>query len=479
VRIGEEVIGLVGVNIDVTEHKRAERRVHHLAHHDELTGLANRRGLQQRLDEAVARSRRRSDLLALILVDLDHFKDVNDRVGHDGGDEVLREVAGRLRRAGRASDTIARLGGDEFAILADGLRGPLDADRIVARLVEAARAPVRCAGQAVHPTVSAGVALFPSDADHAADLLRHADLALYRAKELGPGRWRFYDDRLRVQAQRRRTLESELRGALDRSELTVFYQPIIGLAGEAEISFEALLRWRHPERGLLTPAEFLAVAEETGLVVPIGELVLRRAAEDARRFAEAGGRLGRMAVNVARLQLLNGDLDGLVAAALHDTGLPPENLEIEVTESVFLGRNAGDAGDALRRLRAQGVGIVLDDFGTGYASLTHLRRLPLDKLKIDRSFVGDLGRRSDTALIVRTIIELGRRLGLRVVAEGVETAAQLAFLRAHGCHAAQGYLIAPPAPAVELLADPIALVRLAHLRTRQRRRAGQRPATLL
>lgn len=479
VRIGEEVIGLVGVNIDMTEHKRAERRVHHLAHHDELTGLANRRGLQQRLDEAVARSRRRSELLALILIDLDDFKAVNDRLGHDGGDEVLRELAARLRRAGRASDVIARLGGDEFAVLADGLRGPLDADRIVARLVEAVRGPVRCAGQEVHPTASAGVALFPPDAGDGAELLRHADLALYRAKELGPGRWRFYDDRLRVQAQRRRTLESELRGALDRSELTVFYQPIIGLAGEAEISFEALLRWRHPERGLLTPAEFLAVAEETGLVVPIGELVLRRAAEDARRFAEAGGRLGRMAVNVARLQLLNGDLDGLVAAALHDTGLPPENLEIEVTESVFLGRNAGDAGDALRRLRARGVGIVLDDFGTGYASLTHLRRLPLDKLKIDRSFVGDLGRRSDTALIVRTIIELGRRLGLRVVAEGVETAAQLAFLRAHGCHEAQGYLIAPPAPAVELLADPIALVRLAHLRTRQRRRAGQRPATLL
>ncbi len=479
VRIGEEVIGLVGVNIDVTEHKRAERRVHHLAHHDELTGLANRRGLQQRLDEAVARSRRRSDLLALVLIDLDHFKDVNDRLGHDGGDEVLREVAARLRRAGRASDTIARLGGDEFAVLADGLRGPLDADRIVARLVEAARAPVRCAGQEVHPTVSAGVALFPSDADDAADLLRHADLALYRAKELGPGRWRFYDDRLRLQVQRRRTLETELRGALARSELTVFYQPMISLAGEAEIGLEALLRWRHPERGLLAPAEFLSVAEETGLVVPIGELVLRRAATDARRFTEAGGRLGRMAINVAGLQLLNGDLDGLIAAALQDSGLPPQHLEIEVTERVFLGRNAGDAGDALRRLRARGVGIVLDDFGTGYASLTHLRRLPIDKLKIDRSFLSDLSERSENAAIVRTIIELGRGLGLRVIAEGVETSHQLAFLRAHGCHEAQGYLIAPPAPAAELLADPRALARLAASEYRQPRGAGQGPATLL
>ena len=463
VRVGETIIGLVGVNIDVTEHKRAEQRVHHLAHHDELTGLTNRRGLQLRLDEAVARSRRRAELLALVLIDLDHFKDVNDRLGHEGGDEVLREIATRLRGAGRASDTIARLGGDEFAVVADGLRGPLDADRIVARLVEAVRAPLYCAGQEVRPTVSAGVALFPMDADNVADLLRHADLALYRAKGQGPGCWRFYDERLRVQAQRRQALEAELRRALGRGELTVFYQPMIALTGEAAISFEALLRWRHPERGLLPPAEFLVIAEETGLVVPIGELVLRRAASDARRFCGAGGRLGRMAINVASLQLANGGLEALVAAALDETGLAARHLEVEVTESVFLGRRATEAVDALGRLRERGVGIVLDDFGIGYASLTHLHRFPIDKVKIDRSFVADLGEHSRHARIVHAIIQLARSLGLRVVAEGVETEAQLAFLRAHGCHEVQGFLIAPPAPAEEILADPPALASRAAL----------------
>lgn len=449
------IIGLVGVNIDLTERKRAEKWIRHLADHDVLTGLPNRRMFQERLGEAISRGRRHDEVTALLLLDLDAFKDVNDALGHDAGDAMLCEVAARLRAGRRDYDTVARLGGDEFALILEDLRRPTDAGRVAAQIVADLQRPFRYGEQELHARVSIGIALFPSDAASAGDLLKHADIALYRAKETCRGGWQFFDEAMRVQVDRRRVVEADLRRALDRSELRVFYQPIVELAHDGTVSFEALVRWQHPERGLVMPGEFLPVAEETGLVVPLGNFVLRQVASDARRWSDAGIRIGRIAVNVAGLQFAAGDLDTTIGETLAAARLPAERLEIEVTEGVFLGRNVGVVADALDRLHRRGVSIVLDDFGTGYASLTHLRQFPIDKLKIDRSFVGGVRDDPNDAAIVRAIIDLGHSLGLQIVAEGVETRAQLEFLQRHGCDHVQGFLIARPAPAAEAISRSV------------------------
>ena len=445
------IIGLVGVNIDITERKRAEARIRHLADHDPLTGLPNRRMFQERLSQAVSRGRRNGELTALLLLDLDAFKGVNDALGHDAGDAVLCEVATRLRAGRRRHDTVARLGGDEFALILEGLRQPRDAGHIAAQILAALQQPFVHADREIGARGSIGIALFPLDARDASDLVRHADSALYRAKASNRGGWQEFDAAMRIQLDRRRGLDADLRRALCRSEFAVYYQPIVDLAPDAPVSFEALVRWRHPDRGLLLPGEFLQVAEETGLAAPLGDFVLRQAAMDARRWTDAGIRIGRIAVNMAAPQFAGVDLDSAIGQALADTGLPAELLEIEVTEGVFLGSNVGVVADILGRLHRRGVSIALDDFGTGYASLTHLRRFPIDKLKIDRSFVADILEDPNDAAIVRTIIELGHSLGLKIVAEGVETQAQLEFLTRHRCDQMQGYLIAAPAPAAEAM----------------------------
>lgn len=447
-----QIIGLVGVNIDITERKQAEARICHLANHDPLTGLPNRRMFHDRLSEALSRSSRSDEPMALLLLDLDAFKGVNDTLGHDAGDAALCEVAARLRTGRRRHDTVARLGGDEFAIILEGLRCRTAAAGIAAQIAAGLQRPCRHGEHEIRLHGSIGIAVFPDDAANADELLHHADIALYRAKVANRGGWEAFDEAMRVDLYRRRQLEVELRRGLCRSEFSVFYQPIVDLARDAAVSFEALVRWRHPERGLLLPGEFLRVAEETGLVGPLGDFVLHRVAMDARRWIDAGLRLGRIAVNVAGPQFAGGNLDRTVGSILAEAGLPAEYLEIEVTEGVFLGGNVGEVADALGRLHRRGVAIVLDDFGTGYASLTHLRRFPIDKLKIDRSFVSGVLQDPNDAAIVRAIIDLGHSLGLQVVAEGVETLDQLEFLERHLCDQVQGFLIATPAPATEALA---------------------------
>ena len=445
------IIGLVGVNIDISERKRAEERMRHLADHDALTGLPNRRRFQDRLAHAISRSRRRDEVMALLLLDLDAFKSVNDAFGHDTGDALLCEVARRLRVERREEDTVARFGGDEFALILEGLRQPTDASLIAGRIMAELRQPFRYRDQELQPCGSIGIALYPGDGRSAGDLLKHADIALYRAKQSGRGEFQHFEAEMRVQVDRRRRIEADLRRALAGGEFTVFYQPIVDLARPRSLSFEALLRWQHPDRGLVLPGEFLQVAEETGLVVPIGQLVLERVAQQTRSWADRGVPVGKIAINVADAQFGHGDLDAKVAATLAAEQLPADHLEIEVTEGVFLGRNAGMVEQLLHRLHARGVSIVLDDFGTGHASLTHLRRFPIDKLKIDRTFVRDMLDDPNDAIIVRAIIDLGHSLGIEIVAEGVETRAQLEFLRRHGCDHIQGYLVATPAPAAEAL----------------------------
>ncbi len=445
------VIGLVGVNIDITERKRAEERMRHLADHDALTGLPNRRRFQDRLAHAISRSRRRDEAMALMLLDLDSFKAVNDALGHDAGDALLCEVARRLREGRREEDTVARFGGDEFALILEGLRRPTDAGLIAARIMAGLRQPFRHGDQELHPCGSIGIAIYPGDADAAGELLKHADIALYRAKLAGRGEFQHFETEMRVQVDLRRRIEADLRRALASGEFTVFYQPIVDLAHPSGLSFEALLRWQHPDRGLVLPGEFLQIAEETGLIVPIGQLVLERVAQQTRTWSDRGVPVGKIAINVADAQFAHGDLDAKVAQTLAAAQVPVDHLEIEVTEGVFLGRNAGMVERLLHRLHDRGVSIVLDDFGTGHASLTHLRRFPIDKLKIDRTFVRDMLDDPNDAIIVRAIIDLGHSLGLEIVAEGVENQAQLEFLRRHGCDHVQGYLVATPAPAAQAL----------------------------
>ena len=449
---GGRAIGLVGVNIDMTERKRAEERMRHLADHDPLTGLPNRRRFQDRLAHAISRSRRRDEGMALLLMDLDDFKAVNDALGHDAGDALLCEVARRLQIERRDEDTVARFGGDEFALILEGIRNPQDTARVAARIMSELRRPFRFRGLDVDPSGSMGIALFPADAHDAAELLKHADIALYRAKESGRGDFQHFEADMRIQIDRRRRLEADLRRGLAGDEFIVFYQPIVSLDPYGSLSFEALLRWRHPDRGLVQPLDFLPVAEETGLIAGIGCRVLQQVAEQARRWMDAGVPLGRIAINLADAQFADAELDRMIARVLAGAQVPARLIEIEVTEGVFFGRNADRVMQVLRRLHALGVTIVLDDFGTGHASLTHLRRFPIDKLKIDRSFVRDMLDDTNDAVIVRAIIDLGHSLGLEIVAEGVESDAQLDFLRSHGCDHIQGFLVAPPGAAAEALA---------------------------
>ncbi|RWM05739.1 EAL domain-containing protein [Mesorhizobium sp.] len=427
---------------DVTERRRAEERMTHLAHHDTLTNLPNRSMFRERLDQALSEAKIAP--LAIFSLDLDRFKAVNDTFGHPAGDWLLRCVAERLRRCLRSEkDVVARFGGDEFAIIQSNARGAADAEKLAKRIIEVIGKPYRDKGREMHVGVSLGIALYPGDGQDADTLLTNADMALYRGKSEGRNIYRFFEPGMDAMVRERRALEADLEAALPRREFELDFQPILDIASSDIVGAEALMRWRSPSRGLVPPDDFIAAAEETGLIVQLGDWALRKACGVAAGWP----RDMRMAVNVSAAQIKSGGFARSVIAALAFSGMPANRLELEITETVMMDESE-TVLRTLGQLRGLGVRIALDDFGTGYSSLGYLRRFPVDKIKIDRSFIRDLDKR-DTAAIVRTVIRLGAELGITVTAEGVETEAQLEMLRKAGCGEAQGFLIGVPAKASE------------------------------
>jgi diguanylate cyclase (GGDEF)-like protein len=430
---------------DITERRQAEEKIAYMARHDGLTDLANRLLFREHLENAIA-GLGRSKGFAVLYLDLDHFKYVNDTLGHDGGDRVLQIAAARLCDVVRETDVVARCGGDEFAILQEESNQPAAATALARRLVEVMNAPMMLDGTQAPIGVSVGIALAPTDGADADQLLKNADMALYRAKSDGRGTYRFFEPEMDAQMQARRSLELDLRAAIVNGEFELYYQPIIDMTSNEVTSFEALLRWLHPTRGLVGPLEFIPLAEETGLIVPIGEWVLREACAQAARWPEHV----HVAVNLSPTQFRKGDLVTLVMSALSASGVAPHRLELEITETALL-QDSDATLATLHRLRSLGVAISMDDFGTGYSSLSYLRKFPFDKIKIDQSFIRDLGDGSDSLAIVRAVTGLGSSLGMATIAEGVETSEQLKRLRAEGCTKAQGFLFGAPKPADEAI----------------------------
>lgn len=435
----------VGTQIDITHRREAEARVEYLALHDDLTGLPNRRLLRQRLDRAVMRARDGRFTAAVLACDLDGFKAVNDTLGHSAGDRLLRIVADRLNEAVDVGDTVARLGGDEFALVIEGLEGPHQADAVAKHVIAVLGAPIEIDGMVVEIGVGIGAVMVPNEGITADDLLRRADIALYEAKTTGRDTYRRFEPALAARRSARHLLAFDMKDAIRRGDFYLVYQPVIDLAAETVTSFEALMRWHHPERGLISPMEFIPVAEETGLIVALGAWALAEACREAMAWP---GEI-RVAVNVSTVQFQH-DLERSVSSALDGAGLSPDRLKLEVTESALM-RDPEGVVATLHRLRALGVRIALDDFGTGYSSLSYLRRFPFDKIKIDRAFIKDIAE-PDAAAIVRAVVGLGERLGMGIVAEGVETAEQLDLVRSEGCDEVQGFLFSRPLPANEVQA---------------------------
>jgi diguanylate cyclase (GGDEF)-like protein len=437
--------GWVATFEDITEWRKAQAQISHMARHDALTNLPNRRLFREQLDDALNRIQR-SERVAVFCVDLDHFKDVNDSLGHPIGDELLKEVARRLSGCVRENDTVCRLGGDEFAIVCVAGTAPAsEASRLANHLVEVISAPYDIQGHEVIIGTSIGISVAPDDGSDPDQLLKNADMAMYRAKADGRGTYRFFETGMDARAQARRLLINDLRAALQRDEFEIYYQPIHDLELNRIICFEALVRWNHPLHGITQPTSFIPLAEETGLIDPIGNWVLRKACMDAAGWSQDVG----VAVNLSPAQFKNCNLVPSIIAALSDSGLAADRLELEITESVLL-QDSETTLAALHKLRKYGVRISMDDFGTGYSSLSYLRSFPFDKIKIDQSFVHELASRGDSMAIVRAVTGLGKSLGIATTAEGVETSEQLALLRAEGCTQVQGYLFNPPRPAEEV-----------------------------
>ncbi len=433
--------GWVATHEDITERRAAEERIAFLARHDVLTGLPNRGLLLERIEHALAEARRGA-MFAVLFLDLDKFKSVNDTLGHQIGDVLLRAVAARLLAVVRELDLVARLGGDEFVILQAGLKAPEDAAQLATRVIEALRKPHLLRGNEVVAGTSIGIAISTHDGATAEGLIKNADLALYIAKAEARGTFRFFEPEMDARVQNRHAVENDLRNALARGEFEVYYQPIVSLGSGRVVAFEALARWNHPACGLVGPAEFIEIAEECGLILPLGAFVLDQACRQAALWPSEV----RVSVNLSAVQFRVGNLLQSVTDTLANAGLAAERLELEITESLLLQNNQATLA-ALHKLRGLGVTIAMDDFGVGYSSLSYLRSFPFDRIKIDRSFVSDLSKRDDCLFIIRAIVGLCRNLGIATTVEGVETAEQLAILQAEGCGDAQGYLFGRPAPA--------------------------------
>lgn len=434
---------------EVFERIRAEQRIWHIAHHDALTGLPNRTLLHDRLDQVLVQAERSGHRVAVMFVDLDRFKSINDTLGHDVGDELLKSVAARLQSVVRAADTVSRLGGDEFVIVLSGVAALEDVQRVAEKVVEVLAPAVSIQGHALRATPSIGISLFPDDGSDAYTLMKSADTAMYHAKAEGRNNYQFFAARMNEKATRFFNLEQRLRVALDQGQFSLHYQPVIDHHTRSVCGFEALVRWNDPECGMVSPGEFIPVAEETGLIIPIGEWVLTEAMRQNREWQQAGLPFLPIAVNLSPRQFRHRGLVDSVRNALRDSGQPAHLLEIEITESALM-HDTEEATEKLRELEAMGVRIAIDDFGTGYSSLSHLRRFPVHKLKIDQSFVRDLCSSRDDESIVAAILSLAHNLGLESVAEGVETEAQLELLTRYRCTRFQGYLFSRPVPAAEV-----------------------------
>ncbi|MGD0025134.1 MAG: EAL domain-containing protein [Xanthobacteraceae bacterium] len=435
---------LLGVFEDVTERKLAEQRIAYLAHYDVLTGLPNRVLFYEQLEQTLRRVRH-GERLAVLYLDLDHLKRINDTLGHSAGDKLLKGVADRLRGCVKDIDVVARLSGDEFAIIQTSLGRPSDAADLAVRACEAIHEPFDLDGHQVIVDVSVGISVAPNDATELNELLKTADIALYEAKNAGRGTYCFYERDMHERMQARNTLERDLESALANGEFELFYQPVVALKDNRIKSFEALLRWHHPTRGLVSPGEFIGVAEETGLIVPLGEWALRQACAEAANWPDEIG----VAVNISPVQLMNKNLANVVVGAIAAAGIKPDRLIVEITETAFLENTFANLA-TLKRLHELGVRFSMDDFGTGYSSLGYLLSFPFSKIKIDRSFIAGLTDKKESRAIVRAITDLGRSLKMRVIAEGVETSQQLEQLRRLGCAEIQGYLFSPPRPASEI-----------------------------
>jgi diguanylate cyclase (GGDEF)-like protein len=442
--------GWVVMHEDVTLRHRAEQRIAHMAHHDALTNLPNRALFRDRMAEGLTQAMAGGEPMAVLCLDLDRFKLINDTLGHPVGDKLLRAVSDRLGEALRPTDTIARLGGDEFAILVAPTR-PHAVEALADRMVRIMTAPFVIDGHEISTGLSIGIAMAPADGTTADQLMKCADLALYKAKSEGRGSFRFFEPDMSARVEARRALELDLRQALGAGEFHLVFQPQVRAENQVLTGFEALLRWSHPRRGLVPPAQFIPLAEETGLILPIGEWVLREACREATRWPEAI----RISVNLSPVQFRGRSLTAMVRSALGAVGLAPGRLELEITEAVLLSNEEATMVE-LHDLRALGIRIVMDDFGVGYSSLSYLRSFPFDKIKIDRSFIADLDvsrdKSKDNAAIIRAVADLGASLTIDTIAEGVETPEQLAIIRHCGCTEVQGYLISHPCLAEAALA---------------------------
>ena len=445
------IIAVLTSSLDISDRKKAERHLVHLAHHDALTGLPNRTFLQDRLRREIGRARRGDRLFALLLLDLDRFKSVNDALGHHAGDELLKAVGTRLKALAGDEDTFARLGGDEFALLQTGINSAQEAIDLAERVIAVMSEPFLIFGEEIVAGASIGMVLHPNDGDDAENLLKKADIAMYRAKSEGRNVYRAFSQEMMAAAQTRISLEAELRRALLNREFELFYQPQIDLRTGRIIGAEALIRWRHPTKGLVRPLDFLPFAEEMGLIIPINEWVMREACREAQSWQELGLPRLRIAVNLSPVQFRNRSMTDLVANILERSRLDPTLLELELTESILVS-DAESVTAELRRLRAMGVSVSIDDFGTGYSSLAYVKKFPVDRIKIDQSFVRNITTDPNDAAIVRAIVNLGHSLGIDVIAEGVDSPEHVDMLRAEGCHEAQGYLFARPCPAEDFIA---------------------------
>jgi len=428
---------------EIEKRRQGEARLHHLAHHDPLTNLPNRVLFNDRLEQALHRAWRENDSVAILFLDLDRFKNINDTMGHPIGDRLLRVVARRLASCVREADTIARLGGDEFIVIMEKIESTQEVARIAQRMLTTLAKPFRLEGRDIFLTVSIGISLYPKDGKNVTELVKNADTALYRAKEQGKNNCQFYIAELTTAAFERFALETSLRRAVERQEFVLHYQPQVSFVNDRVAGVEALVRWRHPEQGLLSPAKFIPLAEETGLIEPIGAWVLHAACAQAKAWQMAGLPSIRLAVNLSVRQIMNSDILTKVRQALEETGLAPQHLELEITESAIM-HDPGKAIITLNALKALGISLVIDDFGTGYSSLSYLKRFNVSKLKIDRSFVCDIANSANDKALVRAIIALGHSIQLQVSAEGVETNDQQAFLKAEGCDERQGFLLYEP-----------------------------------